>query len=75
MNVAEILTYPQRNYYLKLQLLFQYLAQADRLTSMGMLAASDQLNSDRLSRYSSVGELALDVGGVALGYLRVHGFS
>ena len=35
-------------------------ASFDLPISLGMLAASDQLNSDRLTRYSSVGELALD---------------
>ena len=35
-------------------------ASFDLPISLGMLAASGQLNSDRLTRYSSVGELALD---------------
>ena len=35
-------------------------ASFDLPISLGMLAASDQLDSDRLTSYSSVGELALD---------------
>ena len=35
-------------------------ASFDLPISLGLLAASDQLNSDRLKRYSTVGELALD---------------